>query len=104
MYVNYDNPRFNPHRHYAFLRCHGNDLIVVAVNFSDSESQVEINIPSHAFEYLSLNRGTAKAIDILSGQHSIKVISDAHPFATHIPAHGAVAWKIDNSSIQSIHK
>ena len=104
MYVNYDNPRFNPHRHYAFIRCHGNDIVVVAVNFSDAEAQVEINIPSHAFESLGLNRGATVAQDLLSGQRSTKIFSDESPFATHIPPHGAVAWKLDNSSIQSLHK
>lgn len=99
MYVNYDNPRFDPHRHYAFMRFFGDDLIVIAVNFSDNEAQTEINIPTHAFNHLGLNRGSAKAIELLSGQTSLKIISDEHPFATHIPPHGAVAWKINNDSI-----
>lgn len=104
MYVNYDNPRFNPHHHYAFLRHYRDDLLIIAVNFGDEESSVEINIPAHAFEHLGLNRGTAKAVELLSGQKSVKVIDDLRSFATHIPPHGAVVWKINNSSIQSFNK
>lgn len=104
MYVNYDNPRFNPHRQYAFLRYCDGELLVIAVNFSDVEAQVEINIPSHAFEHLGLNRGSVKSEELLSGQKSVKVVSDEHPFATHIPPHGAVVWKIENSQIQPFHK
>lgn len=104
MYVNYENPRFNPHRHFAFLRYYEGELIVIAVNFGDDEAQVEINMPGHAFDYLELNRGVAKAVELLSGQESLKMVSTSHPFATHIPPHGAVAWKIENSSIQSYNK
>lgn len=104
MYVNYDNPRLNPHRHYAFLRYFEGELLVIVVNFGDEESHVEINIPSHAFEFLDINRGEAESVELLSGQKSIKVISDDHAFATHMPPHGAVVWKIENSSIKSFHK
>lgn len=104
MYVNYDNPRFNPHRHYAFMRFFEGDLLIISVNFGEEESHVEINIPQHAFEYLQLNRGSVEAVELLSGRKSIKIVTDELPFATHIPPHGAVIWKIDNNSIQNIHK
>lgn len=99
MYVNYENPRLDPHRHYTFLRHEGNDLLVIAVNFSDVEAHVEINIPAHAFDYLGLERGYALATEMLSGQQSLKAVSHDIPFATHIPAHGAVVWKIDTRTI-----
>lgn len=100
MYVNYENPRLNPHRHFAFLRSAGDELLVITVNFSDEEVNVEINIPAHAFDYLSLKRGNALATELLTGQESVKTISDTTPFATHIPAHGAVIWKIRTTKIK----
>lgn len=99
MYVNYDNPRFNPHHHFAFLRHHGTELLVIAVNFSDAEANVAINIPDHAFEYLEMPRGTAPATELLAGAESIKTLSASEPMLTHIPAHGAVIWKIDTRRI-----
>ena len=101
MYVNYENPRFNPHRHFAFLRHHGHDLLVIAVNFSDHEAITEINIPAHAFEYLEISRGFAVAEELLSGQKSLKAVTELSPFATHIPPHGAVVWKIDTRELKS---
>lgn len=101
MYVNYENPRFNPHRHFAFLRHHGHDLLVIAVNFSDHEAITEINIPAHAFEYLEISRGFAVAEELLSGQKSLKAVTELSPFATHIPPHGAVVWKIDTRELNS---
>lgn len=102
MYVNYDNPRFNPHRHFAFIRAVDDEMLLIAVNFSDSEANVEINLPDHAFEYLGIPRGTVKAKDLISGAESVKTVSDAIPFATHIPAHGAVIWKINTGDIKSM--
>jgi len=95
MYVNYDNPRFNPHCHYAFLRHCGDDLLVIAVNFADEAADVEINIPQHAFACLGLTPGTARATELLRGTTCSKTVSDTLPFATGIPAHGAVVWKIN---------
>ena len=104
MYVNYDNPRFNPHRHFAFLRSHGDDVLVIVVNFDNVNANVEINIPAHAFDYLEMPRGYAQATELLSGQESAKAISDAASFATHIPAHGAVVWKISKKKIKDLPK
>lgn len=104
MYVNYENHRFNPHRHYAFLRFYGNELLVIIANFSDEEASVEVNIPSHAFEYLDINRGYALATELLTGQESVKTISDSASFASNIPPHGAVVWKINTDDIKELPK
>ena len=104
MYANYNNHMFNPHRHFSFIRHHGKDLLLIAVNFSEQDAAVEINIPSHAFEYLDIKRGSAMAKDLLSGQRSQKNISDQTPFATHIPAHGAVVWKINTDKLSNKSK
>ncbi len=104
MYVNYQNPNFNPHRHFAFLRHEGNDLLVIMVNFSDADAQVEVNIPTHAFDYLELKRGQVSAQELLTGQKSTKTISDTEPFASHIPSHGAVIWKINTQKISAKQK
>ena len=99
MYVNYDNPGFNPHTNFAYLRHHGNDLLVIAVNFADTASDVSINIPVHAFDYLGIMPGSAPATELLRGDKDVKAVSDSAPFATTIPAHGAVVWKIDTRKL-----
>ncbi len=104
MYVNYNNPKFNPHRHFAFLRSYDNELLIILVNFSDMEAQVEVNIPSHAFEYLEVSRASKIAQELLSGQKTKKTVSDAVPFASHIPAHGAVIWKIKTAKPKKVEK
>ena len=67
MYVNLHSPNLNPRYHYAFMRKHEKDVILVVVNFSDEQSNVGITIPAHAFEVLVLKEGAFKAIDLLAG-------------------------------------
>ena len=101
MYVNYENEHLNPHRHFAFVRSAGDELIVIAVNFSDVDAKVKVNVPAHACECLGVNPGSAMFTDLLTGQRARKCFSPDEPFATHINAHGAVVWKCKKSSLKS---
>lgn len=93
MYVNFDNPRLNPHRHYAFLRHYGKETLLIAVNFSGTDSDVDINIPRHAFDHLGIAEGDYRACELLSGRKMTKAVTSELPFITHLPAYGAVVWK-----------
>lgn len=94
MYVNFHTPGFNPHSHYAFLRCHENDLIIVVANFSDAESDVCVNIPEHAFEFLGLKPGNKQATDLLSGTSVDITVSPDVLLSLVVPAYGAVVYKM----------
>ena len=97
MYVNFNNPDFNPHRHYAFLRRHGDDVILIAVNFSDVAAQLAINIPALALGMYGIKEGTKKGKELISGREADLTISRDEPFTTHIAPWGAVAWKFSAS-------
>lgn len=95
MYVNYDNPTVNPHRHYLFLRCQGREVIVAALNFGDEKASMSINIPQHAFDILGIQAAVnARATDLLSGAAGVKTFSSKVPFETEIEPFGAVIWKL----------
>lgn len=102
MYVNYDNPRFNPHRQFAFMRSFENEVLMIVVNFAGEEVCVDINIPKHALDFMNIPSGYVKAKDLLTDIESVKTVSANTAFATHIPAHGAVIWKIDTKNIKPI--
>lgn len=53
-YANFNNPNFNTHKQYAYIRKHENELLIIAVNFEDFDVNIGINIPSHAFEHLQI--------------------------------------------------
>ena len=68
MYVNYTNPRLNPHRHYVYLRHKDDDILLIAVNFGDEQADIAVNIPAHAFNTLDTPQGTDPgARDLLTG-------------------------------------
>lgn len=94
MYVNCDNPHFNPHRQYAYLRYTDKEILLIAVNFDSYASHLHINIPQHALEMMGIESDKYLATELLENHQEEKYLHTALPFATSIPAHGAVVWKI----------
>ena len=94
MYVNFNNPDFSPHHHYAFLRHDGDTTLLIAVNFSDRSSNIKINVPSHAFNMMNIKEGKRMAKELISGRKINKTFSSTVPFDTEIAPWGAVIWKM----------
>lgn len=101
-YVNYNNPKFNPHRHYAFLRNYDDVTLVIAVSFGKKPADVEINIPQHAFNLLEIPQGNVSATELLTGITEEKTLSSDSPFKVHLAAPYRVAiWKIKHKDVIS---
>jgi hypothetical protein len=94
MYVNFENPQFDPHRQYAYLRYTHNEILLIAVNFGSMPADISINIPQHALDMLGIESDKYQAVELLSGTAEEKYLHRAIPFATQIGGHGAVVWKI----------
>ena len=68
MYVNHFTAEFNPHRHYAFLRKHKNELLLIVANFDEWDTQVAVNIPGAAFDFFGLpSLESIEATELLTG-------------------------------------
>ena len=68
MYANPFTAEFNPHRHYAFLRKHENELLLIVANFDEWDAQVSVNIPAAAFDYFGLpTLESIKASELMTG-------------------------------------
>ncbi len=93
MYVNLNNPSFNPHRQFAFLRYTGSTALLIAVNFADADADARIIIPAHAMEAMEAADAKVRCTELISGITASKTVSSQEPFHTPIPAHGAVIWK-----------
>lgn len=91
MYVNYENPYFNPTKTYAYIRSNDDEFIIIAVNFSDNDVEQRINIPQHAFDFLQLPQGNIKFKDLLTVKsvQNIKFNAD-NPFPVTIPANSGI--------------
>lgn len=101
-YVNYNNPKFNPHRHYAFLRNYDDVTLVIAVSFDKKSADVEINIPQHAFNLLEIPQGYVSATELLTGVIEEKTLSSDTPFKAQLVAPYRVAiWKIKHKDVVS---
>lgn len=98
-YANYQNPGFDPHRHFAFLRATDEELLLIVVNFSDRDAQISVNIPTHAFDTLNVKRHDSVTMKELIGERShseAKAFTDQKPFETAVGAHGAAVWQLVN--------
>ena len=73
MWYNRDNPRFDSAKQYAFLRYSGKACYLVVVNFSDTEADIRLRIPEHAFEVTGMGtKGYFKGKDLLKGKTKIQ--------------------------------
>ncbi|MGM9758493.1 MAG: alpha-amylase family glycosyl hydrolase [Parabacteroides sp.] len=94
MYVNKDNPCFNSHRQYAFLRKFEKEVLLVAVNFDKAEQTIKIKIPAEVFTALQFeDNKAARLTDLLTGDSCISTLTDACPYQVTIPAYGGKILK-----------
>lgn len=68
VYVNFNNPLFDPNRQYAFARRSADSCSLIVCNFSNSPVEVEVNIPSHLFDFLEIAPRRYDAKELLSGK------------------------------------
>lgn len=61
MYVN----EHIANRQYAFFRKAGEDLLFVVANFDTKPVTIQVNVPDHAFDFLSIPRKTLMGVDML---------------------------------------
>jgi glycosidase len=93
MYVNYNNPRFSPHRQYAFLRHYAGTTLLVAVNFADTAVDININIPQHALNLYGIAPGSRRACELLTNTRKTVTVSPDEPFALQLAPYGAAIWR-----------
>lgn len=93
MYVNPMSENYDSSKVYTFLRKHGSETLLIAVNFAETAKDVKVNIPLHAFEYLSLSEGEKEAVDLLTGKSVKLTLSSADPVSLSIPASSGVVLK-----------
>ena len=94
MYANYENPRFDSTRLFAFIRQAGNEAILTVANFSDNQMETQVNIPAHAFEFLGIPARNYKAKDLLSGKNRHLELQPDKTFSVTLPAFDGTLLKI----------
>lgn len=95
MYVNPDSDHFFTKSEYAFLRMQGGELLLVVVNFGESDIKTSVMIPAHAFDYLGIEeQKEVTATDLLTGEATSVTLLKDYPIEMVVPAYGGRIYKI----------
>ena len=93
MYVNPQSEHFSQQHNFAFLRKKGNETLLVVCNFSGEQTDIELMIPHHAVEFLSITEKRYTATDLLSGEKTQFYVHGNGNLKMSVPAYGARVWK-----------
>lgn len=104
MYVNYNNPHFDPHRMYSYVRSFEDETIFVILNFGNHDVDAEVNVPYHLFETLGIEQGEYSANDLITGEVRTIVLDVDTRVKSYIKGHSAVMWKLKKVKKQSAKK
>jgi glycosidase len=94
MYANFDNPGFNPHRQYAFMRKSTHEALLVIVNFDAELQHVSLNVPPEAWEYIRVKSHRRHVTDLITGKWDYYYLDTTKPFESDVPGYGAVVLRI----------
>ena len=104
MYVNYNNPHFDPHRMYSYVRSFEDETIFVILNFGNHDVDAEVNVPYHLFETLGVEQGEYSANDLITGEARTIVLDVDTRVKSYIKGNSAVMWKLKKVKKQSAKK
>ncbi len=80
-YCNFDNPDYNIHRQFAFLRHSGSEVVLVVANFEAEDKVVRINIPIEAWHYVGVKTNRKRCFeDLITGETETRSHSIHQPF------------------------
>ncbi|MBQ0072697.1 MAG: alpha amylase C-terminal domain-containing protein [Prevotella sp.] len=94
MYVNPWSAHFDNNKQYAFLRKKDNELLLVVCNFNGIAADINVNIPAHAFEFLSIPEKKTTATDLLTGEKQAFEFKGDSSVSMVVPAFSARVWKM----------
>ena len=93
MYVNGNNDAISTGRSYVFARFFKKDLYIVAVNFRSQDADLNINIPSHLFDYFEIAEGEYNCKELISGNKEVRNVLQNEPFAVKLSSYETAIWK-----------
>ena len=93
-YCNYNNPGYNIHRTFSFLRHSKNEVCLVVANFQGEEQQIEVNIPKEAWEYVGIKPKRRHIENLMTGAWDFVQHNTDQPMTVAVPAYDAVVLRI----------
>lgn len=90
MYVNLRNPKFDPHRQFAFIRYSDNEAYLFVVNFDSKAANIGVNIPDLAFGMAGIKEGIFHTTDMLWGLDHTVDIARGKPVTMEVGGYDAL--------------
>lgn len=90
MYVNLRNPKFDPHRQFAFIRYSDNEAYLFVVNFDSKPANIGVNIPDLAFGMAGIKEGIFHTTDMLWGLDHTVDIARGKPVTMEVGGYDAL--------------
>ena len=78
----------------TFTRKAAGELLLVAANFDDSEAEINVTLPAHAFDYLSVKEKKVMAVDLLTKERESMMLRPDGQVRMLVPARGVRVWKM----------
>ncbi len=81
--------KFNTHFQYGYFRKYEDDILLCLVNFQDTPIDLEVNIPSEAFQYLNIKEGEEyNSINLLEEKEvfPVQTLSSKNYYKVFMPA------------------
>lgn len=95
-YANYQTPGFNPHRNFAYMRKHGDELVLAVLNFDNTAADINVTIPAHALDCLHIpasGSGCYEATDLLHDNSLQLALNPDATLTVPVGAHSAALLK-----------
>ncbi|MDE7456572.1 MAG: alpha amylase C-terminal domain-containing protein [Prevotella sp.] len=81
-------------RQYAFLRRAESELLLVVVNFEPHDVTIDVNVPAHAFEYLSMQEKVVIGADLLTKEKLAMNLKKDGAVRMEVKAYSGRVWKV----------
>ncbi|MBQ7494776.1 MAG: alpha-amylase [Bacteroidaceae bacterium] len=95
MYANPAEGQFNPHRHYAYLRRNGKEVLLVVANFDDKPASIDLHIPQHVFDLYNMKPMLkARIVDLFTDKTTLTSFAPDQTTHVDVPANGGTIFRI----------
>lgn len=95
-YCNYDNPAYDVHRQFAFLRHFGREVVLVVANFDADAKKLGINIPAEAWKFVGIESRNRHFENLLTGEWDYRYHDITKPMEVSVPGYGAVVLRFQS--------
>jgi len=93
-YANLDNPGYNKHRTFSFMRNYDDEVLLVIANFDGEDKEISVNVPQEAWDYVGIKSGRRHVRNLLTGAWDFVYHDTTLPFKYTVPGYGAVVLKL----------